>query len=453
MPGQENGSNQSNAFSWDVTQFPGGTRVFGATTYNQTEDWWALYLKAGQTYTFQTRLPTNYYHYLYLYDSNGSYLSGTSYGGDDGGYTTKITYTPQREGWYCLVVYGYYYYNEYGPYVLESVPAPKSFRTFAAMPGRYDWRGSGDTEQVSQFNILRDRTETQSASRYTINARVIGTGMARFAPRSGRQSQIANRFSTNKTATVSVVPSQFSFRHPCAEQVTAWFDKRAITFSHEVAQFDWRHPTGLDVTSGFDMRCITNDVTPSRHHVFLREGWSIYARNTQTNQRDCLGFIPAAPPLQPRQLTDVPLADGVHEIEIVASHAFWDSARARQRLTLITGEAVPVLGLPAIQNLRHEITHFATVIHWSVAADATASGLQFGVWFSSTSPVDTTRDPDQLIPLSSGMGNYQITRFQTASEYVAIAVLGASDRGPIAELSLPWETTPPASPREQLALS
>ena len=66
--------------------------------------------------------------------------------------------------------------------------------------------------------------------------------------------------------------------------------------------------------------------------------------------------------------------------------------------------------------------------------------------------VKVTRDPDQLIPLSSGMGYYQITRFQTASEYVAVAVLGASDRGPAAELPLPWESTPPASPREQLAL-
>jgi len=450
VPGNETGANQSNAFSWDVTQYPGGTRVFGATTYNQTEDWWAVYLKAGQTYTFQTRLPTNYYHYLYLYDPNGSYISGTSYGGDDGGYTTKITYTPQREGWYCLVVYGYYYYNEYGPYVLESVPAPKSFRTFAVAPGRYDWRGSGEAEQVSQFNILRERTGTQSGCRYTINAKVIGTSMARFAPRSGRQARIAGRFGTNKTATVAVVPSQFSFRHPCAEQIAAGFDKRAITFGHEVAQFDWRHPTGLDVVSRFDMRCITHGVEPSRHHAFLREGWSIYARNTQTNQRTCLGFIPAE--AQPRQLENVPLADGVYEIETVASHVFWDSARSRQRITLLIGEAAPVLGLPAIQNLRREITHFATVIYWSVAADTIASGLQFGVWFSTTSPVDTARDPDQLIPLSHGVGNYQITRFQTASEHVAIAVLGASDRGLVAELPLPWETTSPASPREQLAL-
>ncbi|MCL2646101.1 MAG: PPC domain-containing protein [Phycisphaerales bacterium] len=450
MAGLENGSSQANAFSWDVTQYPGGTRVFGATTYNQSEEWWAVYLKAGQTYTFQTRLPTNYYHYLYLYDSNGSYLSGNSYGGDDGGYTTKITYTPQREGWYTLAVYGYYYYNEYGPYVLESVPAPKSFRTFVIAPGRCDWRATNAIEQISQFNILRDRTATQSNSRYTINARVTAAGMARFAPHSGRKTEIVSRFGTTKAATVAVVPSQFSFRQPCDSQVAARFDTRAVTFGHETAQFDWRHITGLDVTSRFDMRCITHNVAPSRHHAFLREGWTIYACNTQNNQRTCLGFIPAEDQL--RQLTDMPLADGVYEIEIVASHAFWDSARSRQRLTLITGETVPLLGLPAIQNLRRELTHFATVIRWSVAADAIADDLQFGVWFGVSSPVDTARDPDQLIPLFPGVGNYQTTRFQTVSEHIAVAVLGPSDRGPVAELPLPWESTPPDSPREQLAL-
>ncbi|MCL2648724.1 MAG: hypothetical protein FWD61_17265 [Phycisphaerales bacterium] len=207
---------------------------------------------------------------------------------------------------------------------------------------------------------------------------------------------------------------------------------------------------GLDVTSRFDMRCIQHNVTASRHHAFLREGWTIYACNTQSNQRVCLGFIPAENQL--RQLTDIPLADGVYEIEIVASHAFWDSARSRQRLTLITGKTVPLLGLPSIQNLHRELTHFTSVIRWSVAADAIANDLQFGIWFGPTSPVDTAREPDQVIPLLPGVGNYQLTRFQTASEYVAVAVLGASDRGPVAELSLPWETMPPASPREQLAV-
>ncbi|MCL2645581.1 MAG: hypothetical protein FWD61_01085 [Phycisphaerales bacterium] len=451
MPGSENGSSQANAFTWDATQYPGGTRVFGATTYDQSQDWWAVYLLAGQTYTFQTRLPTNYSHYLYLYDSNGSYLSGNSYGGDDGDYTVKITYTPQREGWYYLSIYCYYYYGYYGPYVLETVPAPKSFRTFAIAPGRFNERTTNTIEQISQFNILRDRVGTQLASRYTIHARVIAEGMTRFAQRNAHQTEITNRFSTNKIATVAGVPVRFSSRQPYNGQIVARFDERAITFGHEPAQFDLRHITGQNVPSRLDMRCIQYGVTSTRHHAFLREGWSIYARDTQTNQRVCLGFIPAEAQL--RQLTDVPLADGVYEIELVASHAFWDSARSRQRLTLITGETVPLLGLPATQNLRREIISFATVIHWSVAADTIADDLWFGVWFGPTSPVDTTREPDLVISLSPGAGNYQITRFQTAPEYMAVAVMGASDRGPVAELSLPWETTPPASPREQLALA
>ena len=87
MPGLENGSSIANAFTWDHTQYPGGTRVFGALapySGGNYQDYWALYLLAGKTYVFQTRLPTVFDPYIYLYDSNGNYLLYDNNSGDDG---------------------------------------------------------------------------------------------------------------------------------------------------------------------------------------------------------------------------------------------------------------------------------------------------------------------------------------------------------------------------------
>ena len=55
MPGTGDGSSWQNAFDWDHTQYPGGTRVFGQTArYSgvgiNRYDYWAMTLEAGKTY-------------------------------------------------------------------------------------------------------------------------------------------------------------------------------------------------------------------------------------------------------------------------------------------------------------------------------------------------------------------------------------------------------------------
>ncbi|MBI2192426.1 MAG: hypothetical protein HYU36_10620 [Planctomycetes bacterium] len=72
---------------------------------------------------FQTRNPTAWDTYLYLYSPEGYYVAADYDSGDDGHGLSKITYLTPSEGWYRLTVWGYYYYGQYGPYALESVPA------------------------------------------------------------------------------------------------------------------------------------------------------------------------------------------------------------------------------------------------------------------------------------------------------------------------------------------
>jgi hypothetical protein len=53
------------------------------------------------------------------------------------------------------------------------------------------------------------------------------------------------------------------------------------------------------------------------------------------------------------------------------------------------------------------------------------------------------------VPYTVGVGDYQTTRQQTASEYVAVAALTDTEVGPVAELYMPWSTVVPDSPSDQ----
>lgn len=188
MPGLENGSSIANAFTWDHTQYPGGTRVFGALSSSgggNYQDYWALYLLAGKTYVFQTRLPTAFDPYLYLYNAAGSYLAYDNNSGDDGSGMAKMTYACTAEGWYFIVVY--LYSGSYGPYILESVPAPKSFKNYAVSPARLDARAGMTGLNFGRFGIrvgqelvVLSRFETRRVeladfiSRFGVQARILG---------------------------------------------------------------------------------------------------------------------------------------------------------------------------------------------------------------------------------------------------------------------------------------
>ena len=124
-------------------------------------------------------------------------------------------------------------------------------------------------------------------------------------------------------------------------------------------------------------------------------------------------------------------------------------------MTLITGDGPgdPPAGLPVIQNLRREIVSGASVIKWNVAAEASPEAFDFGLWFGTASPVDTSGPPDQVVPHYSGQGEYQVLHAQAVPQVVAVMALTPTMRGAVAELDLPWNTAPPISPPDQLALS
>mgnify|MGYP000969634989 CR=1 FL=1 len=64
--------------------------------------------------------------------------------------------------------------------------------------------------------------------------------------------------------------------------------------------------------------------------------------------------------------------------------------------------------------------------------------------------MDTSGAPDLVLPHSLGQGNYQVTRVQTAPEFVAVAAAAGMVVGPDSELFLPWNVMNPPSPMDQV---
>lgn len=457
MPGANTGRDFDNAFDWDHTLYPGGNRVFGETArYNGTGinryDYWAVTLEKGRTYSIQTRVPTAFNTYLYLYNEQRSYVAADNDSGDDGYPLSKITYTPSKEELFYVRVGGSYYYYDYGTYVLEISPAPKSFKNFTAQLNRFDVRRASEHANVARWLCIRDRNQAGLTSRFLVRSPSIVANSQRFDARQviGAAAQ-SNRFNAWKLPTEVIIPSRHDVRHPVRGTNHVRFDSRALQAITGPVRFDTRRVGYGHVVDRFESHGVVQTGIPSRHDALVRPGWALYARETSTSTETFLGFIPAESAV--REIVDVPLPDGVYEIEVRPSEFYWEEARGRKVVTLIAGSGggePPVTGLPAIQNLRHELVGFTSVIHWNIAAEQAPDDFQFGVWFSTTSPVDTSGTPDQVVPATQGVGAYQITHQQSAAEFVAVAAYTATEMGAVAEIALPWDDLPPISPLDQV---
>ncbi len=456
MPGLENGSSIANAFTWDHTQYPGGTRVFGRLTTSggggNYQDWWALYLLAGKTYVFQTRLPTAFDPYLYLYNSAGSYVAYDNNSGDDGSGMAKMTYACTAEGWYFIVVY--LYSGSYGPYILESVPAPKSFKNYSVSPARLDARKTLEAAVWSRFEAISKKVFAGNPCRFEVRPRTTGGNAGRFSARAGREAGIQSRFNAIKTPIVVVSPARFDSRAGMTGLNASRFGIRVGQEAAVPSRFETRRVELADIISRFGVQARSlGGITPSRNDALVRPGWTLYGRDTETGAASLLGFIPAD--ADPRELLGVPLPDGVYEIEVRPSEWFWDECRGRKVITLIAGSAGgggTTTGLPVIQNLRRDLVSFQSVIRWNVVAEYEPGAFRFGLWFGATSPVDTSGAPDQTVDYVSGQGEYQAARAQAAPEYVAVAAYTDVEQGSASELFLDWDAIAPISPPNQYPL-
>ncbi|GHT38062.1 hypothetical protein FACS189427_11870 [Planctomycetales bacterium] len=192
-------------------------------------------------------------------------------------------------------------------------------------------------------------------------------------------------------------------------------------------------------------------ILPIVHQSLVRPGWKILARNLLTDECFDMGFIDADS--SDHSLTNVFLPDGDYEVSVLTSSLFWNDCADRSVRTIAVRDDIEITPLPVIYNLRSSISQGTTTIQWS----ANQSGIDdcvFGLWYSSESPVDTNRPPDETVWYFPTQSEYMATFQQHEKTYLAVAAMrtgntvtgNESDLGNIHELFLDWNNIPPHSP-------
>jgi len=397
------------AFDWDFEQSEDGQTITGHTANDATgnrRDYWKLKLRAGQEYTFTFDMLDDLYRmYFRLYDRDGKTNLASTYTYYSG--IASFTYTPSVTGEYFLVADSYSY-GYYGHYSMQSDPAPLR-GVFSISPCGFTSRELFTASHTDLYKALRYQIESNRPD--CIDA------CSRF-------------FTINR--------DRFTARHE--------------TIAKARRDFCVRHLTGEIFPNAHSIRHLQDQLNPDSNNAYTQTGWRIIARNTATEQTEELGFIPAVTP--EKKLENIPLADGVYEIEARPSDLFWQDCHCRKLLTLKVGDGgTEVTGLPVIQNLRREISplNFQPVLKWNIAAEYAPADMRFAIWFSETTPVDTSGEPDITINYFDGQGEYQTAYTQTEECYVAVAAITDTEVGQIAEIHLPWTIIPPISPPNQTA--
>jgi hypothetical protein len=241
-------------------------------------------------------------------------------------------------------------------------------------------------------------------------------------------------------------------RTPRNKNVNCRFDIRAPKRKSVPCRFDIEVPTPQSKVGlcRFNIYATRNKLVACRFNILYPDRMHVFIRNTATGVVTELGAIDADAAIQ--ALTDVAISPGTYEIWTERESTFWKGCRASrpQVVTIADGVDPQTDPLPGVINLAASVSRGVTTLTWDVAHAIPRYGLDFGLWYSSTSPVDTSGEPDALVESSKARTSYTTTHRQTAAEYVAVALVDEEGTlGPVAELSLPWSTSTPSSPVNQ----
>lgn len=208
-------------------------------------------------------------------------------------------------------------------------------------------------------------------------------------------------------------------------------NKNSIALNNDVRSY-----RKSDIATNNDNRGTRKSRLADRHDEFTKHEYAIYIDDAFE------GLISGDS--EEHTLENITLSDGYHEIEIRPSKWFWRYGDAGVRMAkkmivnIDGGDAE--LTLPIIENLRSSRINYTTFLYWNLPNTYNASTVyDFGVWYSATSPVDTSGEPDEILRAWNGAGAYSLPHEQTEAEYVAIACRdSAGTVGTASELYLPW---------------
>lgn len=184
---------------------------------------------------------------------------------------------------------------------------------------------------------------------------------------------------------------------------------------------------------------------PDRHHVM--------ARNVATGAVSEWGVVDHGE--FPLTLSDVTISPGTYMVWVEREGVFWKNARlgSETKIVIADGQAPVTHSLPLASDLAASISLGLTTLTWTASTPITDFGVVWGLWFDDTASIDTSGNPDYSFMADIGQEEFEYTIMQSSSQYVAVAAIDPdANRGTSTELSLPWSTSAPTSPPNQVAV-
>ena len=269
-----------------------------------------------------------------------------------------------------------------------------------------------------------------------------------WSPELGLFAAVANSGSGNRAFSATAAPSVFGLHHIVATERALHAEGHRL----ETGGAATAHAANWRVIDG-----VFTPYTASKHSILYPKLHRLFARNTASGIEHDLGVAGESPDVpETFTLADVPLPDGVYEVEVRSTDTLWAEARSRNVSTfrLRSGEE-PTPELPAVVNLRATMTpDWWRALAWSVAGcDDMEDGASFafGVWFGDEAPVGISGPPDAILPRVRGLDHYEHYFRQAAPQWVAVAAFVDAARGQPAEVFLPWDADAPEPPEQQWA--
>ena len=290
----------------------------------------------------------------------------------------------------------------------------------------------------SRWDALRDYPSGNACVPIRFDSPVIGrtVTVSRFDACRIVQQFFYNRFNACVEMFEIGVPGRFDSRSTTISRISNRF--------HAIPQ-EWK----AKIAGRFDAFEIYTAAIPIYKQAFVKPGWRILIRNTETNEQHDLGFIEYD--AAEKAIKDVDMSDGDYEVTLLYSSLFWKDAvdRVVRNVTIRSGEE-PVLGLPPVLNLTSEVNDGVTTISWS-SNSGDYEDCEFGLWFTETPPVVTFREPDQTVAYTASDVDYSVRITQTKPLWCVVMAIKGNMRGPATEIYLEWNNDSPRRPDDQMA--
>jgi len=199
----------------------------------------------------------------------------------------------------------------------------------------------------------------------------------------------------------------------------------------------WQDQVSSKACNVFDVRSSSSSRNVNVLSSFVDKGWMIYARDVATGDETQLGFIQSG-----YTTLGASLADGLYDVEARPWGNYWNDCRVARvlRVEISGGSVVASAPVPVRRLWAEDLTKRGRDIYWNWAETFGASDPHdFALWFSDTSPVDTSGTPDK-VQAAKGAGVCHMYRYaQAAAKYVAVCARDSSEnKGEVSELFLDY---------------